>query len=123
MESPTTSNCMPRQATGIAPTCSTPLSSRAPCGQDFSNSIGKLRNKESRCINNSALIDMLDQLLMGRDYQHCRSHTGSMLLKLNIVVHLNTIRLVNDYNKHNVSDSAVGIHNNVVDLDEEIEKG
>ena len=39
LESTTTSNCMPRRATGIAPTCLTPLSSRAPCGQDFSNSI------------------------------------------------------------------------------------
>ena len=66
---------------------------------------------------------MLDQLLMGRDYQHCRSHAGSILLKLNIVVHLNTIRLVNDYNEHNESDSAMGTHNNVVGLDEEIEKG
>ena len=39
LESPTTSNCMPRHATGIAPTCSTSLSSRTPCRQDFSNSI------------------------------------------------------------------------------------
>ena len=66
---------------------------------------------------------MLDQLFMGRDYQHCRSHAGSMRLKLNIVVHLNTIRLVNDYNEHNESDSAMGTHNNVVGLDEEIEEG
>ena len=67
---------------------------------------------------------MLDQLLMGQDYQHCRSHAGSILLKLNYV-HLNTIRLVNDYNEHNESDSAMGTHNNVVGLDEdeEIEKG
>ena len=46
-----------------------------------------------------------------------------MRLKLNIVVHLNTIKLLNDYNEHNESDSTMGTHNNVAGLDEEIEEG
>ena len=44
-----------------------------------------------------------------------------MLLKLHLVAHLNTIRLVNDYNGHNESHSAMGTHNNVIVFDEEIE--
>ena len=46
-----------------------------------------------------------------------------MRLKLNIVVHLNTIRLVNDYNEHNESDSAMGTHTNVAGLMKKLRKG
>ena len=54
----------------------------------------------------------------------CMEISGyGMRLKFNIVVHLNTIRLVNDYNEHNESDSAMGTHDNVVGLDEEIKEG